>query len=165
MSHGHTDGTLVVAQLKRRLLGSAAVYKDVTIRRGDGSTRNLGTILVLDDMRDAMVPGSQGRFYHYDVLGSKGVHGFRPVSGRAHARFPLRWDIMCWGIGLLNLLVVAMWLMLNGSYAYWASAFAIIGVIMGVMFTSTRIAAMKAYGADDAGPPGSDELRAVIAQG
>ena len=164
MSHGHVDGTLVVAQLKRRLLGGA-VYKDVTIRREDGSTRNLGTIMVLDDMRNAMVPGGRGRFYHYDVMGSKGIHGFRPVGGRAHAHFPYRWDLMSWCIGLLNLMVVAMWLMLDGSYAYWASAFGIMGIVMGVIFANTRVAAMRAYLADEATAPSARQLRAAIAQG
>jgi hypothetical protein len=162
MSHRSVDGTLVVAQLKRGLLG-AAVYKDVTVREPDGAHRKLGTLMVLDDMRHVMVPGRSGRFYLYDVLGSKGVHGFRPAAGPAHAYFPYRWEVMTWGVGALNLLMALTWLLMDGSFAIWTTGFGILGVVLGIMFLTTRISAMKAYRADDARVPGSSVPHAARA--
>ena len=160
MSHSHLDGTLVVAQLKRSLLGGA-VYKDVTVRETHGELKKLGTMMVLDDMRHAMVPGSRGRFYHYDMLGSKGVHGFRPVCGKPHGHFPYRWELMGWGTGILNLMMVLTWLATDGKIAFWSAGFGLFGVVLGMFFTATRIAASKAYRADDAVVPSKAQLEAA----
>jgi hypothetical protein len=157
VSHQAVDGTLVVAQLKRNLLGGA-VYKDVTVREADGNHRNLGTILVLNDMRHAMAPGSRGRFYFYDVLGSKGIHAFRPKGGTAHMHFPYRWDIMSWGLGVLNLMVAMAWYMLDGRIPYWTTTFGVLGIVLGVVFLTTRLSATKAYRADEGYSSAPDEL-------
>jgi hypothetical protein len=160
MSQSHLDGTLVVAQLKRSLLGGA-VYTDVTVRDCKGGLKKLGTLTVLDDIRHAMVPGSRGRFYHYNMLGSKGVHGFRPVCGKAHGHFPYRWELMGWGLGLLNLMLVLIRLLTEGKIALWSVGFGLLGLVLGVIFSATRIAADKAYRADDAVMPSKAQLKAA----
>ena len=162
MTHRSVDGTLVVARLKRRVLGGA-VYCDVTIRGAGGGETNLGTMMALDDMRHAMVPGGRGRFYVYDVLGSKGVHGFRPASGKAYANFPRRWAVMCWGAAALNLLIALSWLLFESRFAIWASSFGMLSMVLGVTFLTTRRAAMQAYHADDYRVADQAELRTAAA--
>lgn len=162
MTHYHVDGTLVVAKLKRRLIGGA-VYTDVAVRREDGTYRNVGTIMALDDMKPAMVPGTRGRFYFYDVLGSKGIHAVRPVGAKAHAYFPYRWDLMTTGMGALNLLMALGWWLLAGSFAPFATVLGLLCLTMGGMFLHTRIGAMRDYRADDPLAPSAAELRSADA--
>src|SRR5690349_19104151 len=66
MSHRQIDGTLIVAQLKRRFAGGG-LYKDVTVRTPDGRDEKLGTLMVLKDVQHGLVPGCRGRFYSYNV--------------------------------------------------------------------------------------------------
>jgi hypothetical protein len=165
MAHYHVDGTLVVAKLKRRLIGGA-VYTDVAVRREDGTHRRIGTVMALDDMKPAMVPGTRGRFYFYDVLGSKGIHAVRPVGGKAHAYFPYRWDLMSGGMAALNLMMALGWWLLAGSFAPFATALGLLCLIMSVMFLRTRIGAMRDYRADDQDDqpgPRAAELRSADA--
>ena len=163
MAHVSIDGMVTVAKLKRGLLGGA-VYKDVTIRKDDGDTRRLGTIMVSNDMKHALVPGARGRFYAYDVLGSKGVYGFRPACGRAHGRFPFRWEIMGYGLGVANLLVVLSWIILSAKMPFLTTALFIAMTGMGVLFTVNRLAAMRAYRADEVSVPSRADLRAASAR-
>ena len=163
MAHYQVDGTLVVAKLKRRLIGGA-VYTDVAVRRDDGSHRNIGTVMALDDMKPAMAPGTRGRFYFYDVLGSKGIHAVRPVGGKAHACFPYRWIVMSMGLGALNLLLALGWWLLAGSFAPLATALGLLCLIVSGMFLRTRIGAMRDYRADDPRVPTPAELRSADAR-
>lgn len=158
MAHGHVDGTLVIAKLKRVVLGGA-IYTDVTIRRDDGTHEAIDTVVTADELKPAMVPGTRGRFYHYDVLGAKGVHGFRPLDGIARAYFPYRWDLMTSGLGAINLLVALGWWLLQGSFAPVAVISGTIGLVMGSLFLATRITALRSYHADDAVAPSGAELR------
>ncbi len=148
MSHDKVDGMVIVAKLKRRLIGGA-VYQDVAIRRDDGDVRRVGTILALDDIRHALVPGSRGRFYVYDLFGTKGLYGFRPIGGNAHARFPQRWAIIFAMMGLLNLMVTAGWLLLDGRLAMLPTALAIMSITLSILFVCSRSAAMRTWRADD----------------
>lgn len=154
MAHYHVDGTLVVAKLKRRLIGGA-VYADVAVRREDGTHRIIGPITALDDMKGAMVPGTRGRFYFYDVLGSKGIYGVRPAGGTARAGFPFRWELMSGGMGALNLSMALGWWLLAGSFAPFATALGILCLVIGAIFLRTRIVAMRDYRADDHEAAGS----------
>lgn len=147
MAHRHIDGMLTVAQLKRGLI-KGAVYKDVTVRTDQGDIRRVGTMMITTDMQYAMTPGSRGRFYFYDVWGTKGLYGFRPVGGEAHARFPTRWEIMGYGIGGLNLLLVAALYLLDGKLPLLSLIFGALGIVMGAVFTATRTAGMRAWNQD-----------------
>ena len=163
MAHFHVDGTLVVAKLKRNLLGGG-IYQDVTVRGEDGSHRNLGTLTVLSDMQAAMAPGTRGRFYFYDVLGSKGLYGARPIGARARVHFPWRWDAMFAGMGALNLMMAIGWWLAAGSFAPFAITLGLLCLVMEALFVQTRIGAMRDYRADDPRAPSPSELRGAEAR-
>lgn len=163
MAHFHVDGTLVVAKLKRNLIGAGA-YQDVTVRQDDGWHRNVGTLLVRGDMKAAMTPGTRGRFYFYVVLGSKGIYGVRPLGSKARARFPYRWDLMFGGMGILNLAVALGWWLLAGSFAPLASALALLCLVVEALFVQTRVGAMRAYRGDDPQAPTAGDLQGAQAR-
>lgn len=147
MSHRILDGTLAVARLSRSVIGGA-VYKDVTIRFAGGREERLGTLMVLNDMRPFMVPGMAGRFYVYDVGGSKGLHGFRAPSGEGRIGFPLRWERMMGIVGALNLFMAAFYLLVDGEFAYRSSFFGVFGMVFAVVFFSVRRSSEAAFAAD-----------------
>ena len=162
MAHERIDGMLIVAKLKRGLLGGAA-YTDVAIRRDDGDVRRLGTLMILDDMKHALVPGSRGRFYAYNVAGSKGIYAFRPEGRPARGRFPIRWEIMMYSMGLMNILM-AWYFFASGSGLRWLPlVFGILLPIFGIWFTATRMAAMRTYREDEA-PSGLAEFSRAAAE-
>lgn len=162
MAHRHIDGMIAVAQLKRNLV-NGAVYRDVAIRNDDGDVRRIGTMMISTDMKPAMIPGSRGRFYVYDVLGTKGLYGFRPLGGPAHARFPRRWEMLGYGLGILNILLVIALFLLDGRISILSSLFGTVGIAMGVTFTGTRLAAMRAWHVDGESGASETDFRPVRA--
>lgn len=151
------EGVLVVARLKRRVIGRA-VYTDVTFRQEDGSHRNIGTLIALDDMKLRMAPGNRGRFYVYDLLGTKGVYGARTVGARPYVHFPARWHVMAGGVGLLNLLMALLWYLVDGSIAPFSIGPALGCSAIAALFLKTRLDAMRVFRVDDAAVPHLAEL-------
>lgn len=149
MSHFHIDGRIAVARLKRPLLGGG-VYTDIVIRQDDGDQRRVGTLMVHSDMRHAMVPGARGRFYFHNVLGSKGIHGFRAAGGQGFGSFPGRWIGIFGSLGLLNMALVAFWLMIGERIGWLTFGMGLACLILAGIYGAACNAAMRAYRADDA---------------
>jgi hypothetical protein len=158
MAHEAVDGMLTVAKLKRGLLGGA-VYTDVTIRRDDGDVRRLGTVMVLSNMTHAMVPGSRGRFYAYNVLGTKGVYGFRPHGRPSYGAFPVRFEMMLLGMAVANLLLAIFFVATGSGFAWLSGVTSLVTLAGGALFLATRLGAMRAYRADDPVIPSDADLR------
>ncbi len=103
------DAVVVSATLKRAALGER-VYRDVTLRRRDGSEQPLGQVTVAEKLGDVLTPGREGRFYFHDVMGAQGLHAYAPVGGSEQIAFPLLIERIFGGLALLNLLIVSGWL-------------------------------------------------------
>ncbi len=114
MMHLPIEGTLMVARLKRSLLGQS-VYSDVTVRRMDGTQEAIGDIVISDKLRDALVPGASGRFYFHDIAGTRGMHGFKPTGGAARMAFPVLHERVFAAFGALNLALAVGLLLLSGE--------------------------------------------------
>lgn len=164
MSHFFIDGTITTARLKRPLIGGA-VYTDVTVRQDDGDQRRVGAMMVLNDMKHAMAPGARGRFYFHNVLGTKGIHGFRPASGAGLGSFPGRWVIMTLVFGLLNLSLVAGWLLLGDGFGAFTFATGLTCLSLSAAYAIVGSAAMRAYRADQPRGPARGKLRPAPARG
>ena len=114
MMHRPIEGTLMVARLKRSLLGQS-VYSDVTVRRMDGTQEAIGDIVISAKLRDALVPGASGRFYFHDIAGTRGMHGFKPAGGAARMAFPVLHERVFAAFGALNLVLAVGLLLLSGE--------------------------------------------------
>ena len=164
MSHFFIDGTITTARLKRPLFGGAT-YTDVTIRQHDGDQRRIGSMMVLNDMKQAMAPGARGRFYFHSVLGTKGIHGFRPTGGAGRGSFPGRWVVMTLIFGLLNLSLVASWLLSGEGFGVITFAAGVICLTLSAAYAIVGSAAMRAYRADQPRGPTAGKLRPAPARG
>lgn len=163
MSHFHIDGTITIAKLKRPLIGGA-VYTDVTVRQDDGDQRRIGALMVHTDMRHAMVPGARGRFYFHNVAGSKGIHGFRPKGAQANGSFPGRWAGIFLALGLLNMALVAFWLMVGERIGWFTFGMGLACLILAGVYGVAGSFAMRAYRTDNPRGPAPGTLRPAIAR-
>lgn len=154
MPHFFIDGIITTARLKQPLIGGAT-YTDITIRQDDGDQRRIGAMMVLNDMKHAMAPGARGRFYFHNLLGTKGIHGFRPAGGTGIASFPGRWIFVTLAFGLLNLSLVAGWLARGEGFGAVAFAAGLICLTLSGAYGIVGRAAMRAYRADEPHGPGT----------
>lgn len=162
MPHFFIDGTITTARLKRALIGGA-VYTDVTVRQDDGDQRRIGAMMVLNDLKHAMAPGARGRFYFHNLLGTKGIHGFRPGHGEGRGSFPGRWVATSLIIGLLNLSLVAGWLLAGEGFGPFTFATGLLCLTLSAAYAAVSSAAMRAYRADEPRGPTSGTPRPAAA--
>ena len=141
MMHRPIEGTLMVARLKRSFLGQS-VYTDVTVRRMDGSHEPIGTIVIADQLRDALVPGASGRFYFHDIAGTRGMHGFKPAGGAARMIFPMLHERMFAAFGGVNLLLALGLMLLSGDLRLLPLLVGVLAMTGWVIYRASRQAIM-----------------------
>lgn len=103
------EAVIVAATLKRAALGER-VYTAVTLRRRDGSEQDLGRVTVAERLGDVLIPGREGCFYFHDMMGTQGLHAFRPVGGTEQVAFPQLVERIFALLAFLNLALVSSWL-------------------------------------------------------
>lgn len=155
MAHRAIDGTLTVARLSGMPVLGGATYRDVTFKRADGREERIGRMLVLDDLRPVMVPGTRGRFYFHDVGGTRGMHGFRAPSGEAYGSFPLRWERMMALVGLLSLVTALTRLAFDGSFPMLQFSLGVIISCLAVVFYFERKSSMTDFTAENGASRGT----------
>ena len=147
------DGTLEAVWLKRRRSG-VAVYDKLQFRLADGRAVTVGKSIVGPAVADRLVPGTSGRFYLYEAIDHKGLHGIRDAAGAAVYAFPTVNETAMAVVALLNIL----WLGASAVLAdkvpllpLFVTALAVPGYIL---YRATRMAARRQF-EDDAGyaPP------------
>lgn len=103
------NAVVVTARLKRAALGQR-VYRDVTLRRRDGSEQQVGTVTVAETLGDVLTPGREGCFYFHDMMGAQGLHGYRPVGAAERVAFPMLVERIFGLLAILNLVLVSAFL-------------------------------------------------------
>lgn len=108
------EGVITAATRKASAFGQT-VYRDVTLRRADGVEQKLGGVMVAAKLEQALQPGSEGRFFFHDVMGSQGMHGFAPRGGKTELAFPKLVEHVFAALALVNLGLVAAWISAEGA--------------------------------------------------
>lgn len=75
------DGTLTDCVTGRSRPNKFTIFKSLTFKRADGSTEVLKRQVVRADVADLLKPGVKGRFYTFNALDLKGIHGVRLDNG------------------------------------------------------------------------------------
>lgn len=70
------DGTVVEVDAARARWGQT-LYKNVTIRKADGSEERIGKFAAAGQVQDMVAEGTTGRFYLFKNVGQRGFCGFR----------------------------------------------------------------------------------------
>ncbi len=128
------DAVVVSANLKRSALGER-VYSEVVLRRRDGSELRLGQVTVSNDLGDVLVPGREGCFSFHDMLGSTGLHAYRPVGGAERVAFPMLVERLFGALAIVNLMLVSAWL---ASQAGLQVVPLMVGVLATMAWATTR---------------------------
>jgi hypothetical protein len=103
------NAVVVNATLTRVRLGER-MYRNVTLRRRDGSEQRLGQVTVADRLGEVLVPGREGCFSFHDVMGAQGLHAYRPLGGAEKIAFPMLIERVFAALAILNLMLVSAWL-------------------------------------------------------
>lgn len=131
------EGVLVEARLRRSLLGQLS-YEQVTVRQADGREVALGRVAVAAELRDAMTPGTQGRFFFHDVVGFKGLHGFTSPDGQVRTAFPRLIEDAFGALTMINLVMLATLLTFDGSLRLLPAMMVALGATAWAIFAASR---------------------------
>jgi hypothetical protein len=145
------DGTIDAVWLKRR--GSAvAVYERIDFKLADGTTRSLGKTVVAPAVADRLVPGRRGRFYLYNAIDHKGVHGVRDESGEIFG-FPKVNERAILFLVVINLVWLATAVLGAGLVPVFPLAAIFIGLPVWFLYRDARVGARRQFEADRAFAP------------
>lgn len=103
------DGVVLTARLTRATFGEN-VYRDVVLRRRDGSEVEIGQVRVAGQLGQVLVPGREGRFHFQAWMGVQGLYAYAPAGRSAAVAFPMHAERGFALLALLNLAMVAAWL-------------------------------------------------------
>lgn len=137
MMNHRIEGVLVEAKLRRGMFGQHS-YDDVTVRRGDGWEVKLSRVSVAAEMRSLMVPGTQGEFHFHEVVGLKGMHGFKSAAGEVKGAFPRLIEDAFGALTMINLVMLATLLSWDGNMRLMPAMMAALGATVWIMFAASR---------------------------
>ena len=141
------EGMIEAVELKR-VRGNVRVYDRVTFRLGDGTSKSIAKAVVEEKVAAVLRPGTSGRFYLYNALDHRGIHGVRDSEGGTvfgYAR--MNETAMLWVVGIALIMIVATFLILDGV-SIWGSLLLILGVPAYFLYRKTRLEAERQFKAD-----------------
>lgn len=142
------DGTLEAVWLKRRR-ATLAVYDKLQFRLADGREVIVGKSVVGAAVADRLVPGTSGRFYLYEAIDHKGLHGVRDAAGTAVYAFPTVNETAMAIVALLNLAWLAASVLLAGKVPLLPLFLAALSVPVFFLYRATRMAARRQFESDE----------------
>lgn len=143
------DGTLEEAVVKRSY-ARAIAYERLRFRLAGGGEQVMTRIVAEKALAERLQPGTQGRFYLFQVADHKGVCGLRDASGGACFAFAKGTE----NVMLLSIGVGAAALLISVLLRTWLTSWAVISLLIGapmfVLYRGARQAAERRF-AEDAG--------------
>ena len=131
------EGVLVEAKLRGGLFGQLS-YEQVTVLQADGREVALGSVAVAADLRDTLVIGTHGRFFFHDVVGFKGLHGFKSADGSVRTAFPRLIEDAFGALTMINLVMMATMLTFDGELRLLPAMMAALGATSWMIFAASR---------------------------
>jgi hypothetical protein len=111
------EGIVTSATLVRRL-ARHSFWRDVTLRRADGTEVNFSRLTVATPLEAALAQGTAGKFHFHDIVGAQGLHAFSAAGrGEPVQAFPKLVEHLFAGLAVLNLALAAGWISLGGVLA------------------------------------------------
>ncbi|HVQ09285.1 MAG TPA: hypothetical protein VMS43_12710 [Allosphingosinicella sp.] len=140
------DGTLEAADLKR-IRGKTRIYRSLTFKLRDGSSKSVAKAIVHEDVAALLEPGNSGRFYLYTAIDHRGIHGVRDDRGRgvfAYSKAGETMMLVTAGIGVAMLVAfLAM-----DRISIWPILCIVIGIPFYFLYRQTRAEATRQYEGD-----------------
>ena len=141
------DGTVESAELRRAARGMS-IFKSITFRLEDGSTRSIAKAVAKKAIADQLTPGTSARFYLFTGFDLKGIHGIRKTDGSETYDFPTGNAKLFLIMGLVNLAWIALRLSTDGQLPLLAVALIILAIVGYVLLSKTAREAKAQFQAD-----------------
>lgn len=140
------DGTLEEAHLKtaRR---NMRVYRQLKFRLADGSEKSVAKAIVDAEVAAALLPGTRGRFYLFQQIDHRGLHGIRTSDGQALSKFPRTNENAMIAVGCIGLFLTVLTLAMD-KISIWGVICVLLGFPGYFLYRGTRLAAEEQFAAD-----------------
>ena len=161
------DGTIESLSLKRSVM-NLRVFREIRFNLRDGGQRTVAKAVVDKEVAILLQPGVSGRFYMFQALDQRGVHGVRDDQGHAVYKFPKNNENAMLIVVLFCLLWVAATLYSVQGVPIWGTLVVLLGTPYYFYLRSLRGEAKRQFDADRAfapAPPAAAPLAAEPAVG
>lgn len=146
------DGTIESIELGRKAL-KVRIFKRITIKLPDGTSRSLGKSLVHEDLAEHLQPGTSGRFYTFTAIDHRGVHGIRGADGLELLAFPRNNEVLM----LFTIALLALWMTVAQVTSGGVPVLALILMVLSIpayfLYRATRSEAERQFRVDAAPAP------------
>jgi len=150
MTTSIVDGTVEAAEAGRRT-GGFTVFKSLTFKLDDGSSRTLTKMVVKKALADEIVPGAKGRFYLFQAFDLRGVHGLRTPDGRAVYAFPGNNKVIFLILGVVNFLWIAFKVAVDAEIPLLGAGLMVLAVVGWYFMGKGEKEAKRQFDADNRG--------------
>ena len=141
------DGTLESFELKRKA-PAISIYRDLVIRHGDGGETRFRKAVSAAKVAEKLEVGAKGRFYLYEAIDTKGIHGVRLDNGaRVHA-FPVMNERVMLLVLVLNCVLLIGRILIEGVLWYLPLALIVLAAIVYPLYRKTHLEAREQFQRD-----------------
>ncbi|BCW87438.1 hypothetical protein sos41_05670 [Alphaproteobacteria bacterium SO-S41] len=150
MSVSTIDGTLEAATMKRK---ASKVWRltDLTFRAADGTETVLKSAVATPEVGAALQPGTTGRFYLYNAVDHKGIHGVRPTGGALVTGFMRVNERLMALLFAINLVWVGVMIGMREGVPLLGVGLIVFSGVLFFVYRATRVEAEAQVAADN--PP------------
>ena len=141
------DGTIEEAVIRRRR-SKVSFYDRIKFRLDDGRTRTWTRAHVANEVGDALVPGTHGRFYLYRAIDHRGISGVRTDDGRELFGVSRINENVGIGVTISMTLLTILYVTVLQKVSILSLVLAVLGVPMYFLYRQNRVDAEKAFRAD-----------------
>jgi hypothetical protein len=141
------DGTLETFELKRET-PSHSIYRDLVIRRDSGGEMVLKKAVVPRKVANALEPGRRGRFYCYEAIDHKGIHGVRLDDGSEVHAFPTMNERVMLLVLVLNCVLLIGRIAIEGRIWYLPLALVVLAAVAYPLYRKTHLEARRQFEED-----------------
>jgi hypothetical protein len=146
------DGTLEAAEL-RKVRQKARIYSRLVFRQKDGSVKTVEKAVVDGKVAERLEPGVSGRFYLFQAIDHRGLHGVREEGGGAlfgYSKLNERAMLVTAAVGLV---IGFLYVTVLDKFSLWSPILLILGGGGYVLYRNTRLEAERQFSADNPGVP------------
>lgn len=144
------DGTLEAAELKK-VRQNARIYSRLTFRLRDGSQKTVEKAIVDAKVAERLEPGVSGRFYLYQAIDHRGVHGVREDGGRTAFAYSKLNERAMLVTAVVGLVIGFLYVSVLDRFSLWSPILIALGGIGYFLYRNTRLEAERQFAADNPG--------------
>jgi hypothetical protein len=143
------DGTVEALVLKK-VRQNVRIYERVTIMRDDGRPTTIAKAVVQPEVAALLEPGTKGRFYVYNAIDHRGIHGVRASDGRSAFAFSRMNERATLIAAVVGVVLTLLYLLLLDRLSLWGPLLILLGVPGYFLYRKTRVEAEEQYRSDNA---------------